>query len=104
LESIQTFYGQLQYIIEVTLPSAELPNIPEKRRFLLACVKPCNTKGRDATSEVTTYERTTTDIFIDIQAIGCVVGRVKKGNMWAFVDRSGDLARTVFVDPAINED
>ena len=57
--------------------------------------------GRDATKEVTTYQRTSTNIFIDLRAIGCVVGRIKCGNDWAIIDRSEELARTVFVDPDI---
>jgi hypothetical protein len=98
-EIVQTFYGQLHYIIEVTLPRSELINPLSKRRFLLAFVEPCLTNGKDATRELTTYERTSATIFIDLQAIGCIVGRIKRGNEWAIIDRSEELARTVFVDP-----
>ncbi|KAF8512125.1 hypothetical protein JB92DRAFT_339875 [Gautieria morchelliformis] len=75
-ETVQMFDGQL----EVTLPRAEHLNIPNKRRSLVACVEPCNTEARDTTREVTTHHWTATGIFIDIQAIGRVVGRVKRGN------------------------
>jgi hypothetical protein len=33
-----------------------------------------------------------------------VVGRVRRGNEWGIVDRSGDYARTVFVDPVQQEE
>jgi hypothetical protein len=59
---------------------------------------PCITEGKDATCELTTYGQVSTSIVIDLQTIGCVVGRVKRGKTWGIVDRSGELARTVFVD------
>ena len=37
-------------------------------------------------------------IVTDLQMIGSVVGRVKRGKEWGIVDRSGDFVRTVFVD------
>ena len=44
------------------------------------------------------YTWMSTTIFIDIRAIGSVVGRVKRYNKWRIVDRSGELAQTVFVE------
>ena len=73
-ETVQTFYRQLQYNIKVMLPHAEVLNITNKQRFLIACVEPCNTEGQDATHKITTYQMTTTEVFIDIQAISCIVG------------------------------
>ena len=54
--------------------------------------------GKDATVELTNYQRTSTPIFLDLQAIGSVVGRIKRGRDWAIVDRSEALVRTAFVD------
>ena len=56
------------------------------------------------TRELTMYTQMSTAIFIDIQAIGSMVGCVKRHNEWGIVDRSGELARTVFVDPESDED
>ena len=98
----QVFYGQLQCIIDVVLPSSDILNITQPQRFLLALIEPCSTQGRDATRELTTYMATTAQIVIDLRTIEwCVVGR---GNEWGIVDRSGDFARTVFVDPEVEED
>lgn len=55
-------------------------------------------QGIDVTRELTTYETTTTPIVFDVRTIECVVGRVRRGSEWRIVDRSGDFARTVFVD------
>ncbi|KAF8579867.1 hypothetical protein K439DRAFT_1620204 [Ramaria rubella] len=92
-EYTQTFYGQLQYIIKIEMPRSNKLGITEARRHLLALVKPCTTGNKDATVEVTTYTQTMSSIFIDLQAIGAVIGRIKHGNEWAIIDRSGDLAR-----------
>jgi hypothetical protein len=60
--------------------------------------------GKYVTREATTYCTTSTEIVIDLQAISCVVGRVKRGRDWGILDRSGDLARTVFVGPQQDEE
>ena len=101
---IQTFYGQLHYILDIVLPRSDLIRLPQRQHRLLACIEPCLTQGKDATKEVVTYRRTSTTIFVDLQVIGSVVGRVKRGNEWAIIDRSEDLARTAFVDRGLDED
>jgi hypothetical protein len=100
----QIFYGQLDCILDLELPASRILNLAEPTRFLLAVVIPCSTGGRDATCEVTTYSGTTTPIAIDLRTVECVVGRVQRGNEWGIIDRSGDFARTVFVDPVDDED
>jgi len=35
---------------------------------------------------------------VDVSSIQCLVGRVKDGNQWAIVDRSGSLARAANAD------
>jgi hypothetical protein len=86
------------------LPLSELHHSAVKRQCLVAFVEPCITLGKDTTKEVTTYQRTSSTIFIDLQAIGCVVGRIKRGNNWAIINRSEDLARTVFVEQELDEE
>jgi hypothetical protein len=98
----QIFYGQLECILDVTLPVSRTPLIPTATRFLLAVVRPCLTGGKDATREVTMYAATTVPVVIDIRTVENVVGRVRRGNEWGIVDRSGDFARTVFVDPEVD--
>ena len=65
---------------------------------------PCSTGGKDATRELTTYTETTAQVVIDLRTVECVVGRVRRGNEWGIIDRSGDFARTVFVDTPIIDD
>jgi hypothetical protein len=101
----QVFYGQLESILDIALPQdAQTLRIPASKHHLLAVVIPCSTCGRDATKELTTYTETTAPIVIDLRAVECVVGRVKRGNEWSVIDRSGDFARTVFTDADVSED
>ena len=56
------------------------------------------------TPELTMYAWMLTAIFIDIQAIGSIIGHMKRHNEWGIVDRSGELAWTIFVDPESDKD
>ena len=103
-EIIQTFYGQLKYVLELQLPHSEDIGIPRKQRYLSGFVEPSITNGKDMTQEYTMFTQMSMAIFIDVRAIGSVVGHVKRHNKWGIVDRSGELAQTVFVDPGSDED
>ena len=104
LQLRQVFYGRLESIIDVELPCTPRLNISAGTRYLLALVTPCSTGGKDATRELTTYTETTAQVVIDLRTVECVVGRVRRGNEWGIIDRSGDFARTVFVDTPIIDD
>ena len=67
------------------------------RTVLLAVITPCVTLGKDATREVTTYLKTTTQVVTDLCTISSVVGRVWTQNRWGIVDRSEETLRTEFV-------
>ena len=79
-EIIQTFYGQLKYVLELQLLHSEDIRILRKQHYLLGFVKPCITNGKDMTWELTMYIQMSTAIFIEIQAIGFMVGCVKRHN------------------------
>ena len=98
------FYGQLKYVLELQLLHFEDIEIPRKQHYLLGFVEPCITNGKDVTRELTMYTRMSTAIFIDIRTIGSMVCRVKRHNEWGIVDRSDELAQTVFVDPESDKD
>jgi hypothetical protein len=100
----QIFYGKLECILDIVLPRAPRINIMTPKHHLLALVTPCSTGGQDATKVVTMYSVTTAPIVVDLRTVECVVGRVKRGNEWGIVDRSGDYARTVFVDAVQQEE
>ncbi|KIO21332.1 hypothetical protein M407DRAFT_80502 [Tulasnella calospora MUT 4182] len=102
-------YGQLHSVLVCELPKSNLLRLQESKVFLLAHITPCDTSIRrggteiwpDATQEVVSYKDTLTSIIVDISAVEVVVGRVKYGiaeKRWGIIDRSGEGARTTFVD------
>jgi hypothetical protein len=91
------FYGRLERIVEYQIPDTKFWGILRGKTRLLAVITPCITNGRDATKCVTTYTDITTQIVTDLQAVECVVGRVKTRNRWGIVDRSSDSSRTEFI-------
>ena len=92
------FYGELIYILECKLGGQHIWKTFRNQTRLLAVIKPCLTKNRDATKTLVEYEDYTTPIVTDLQVIQCVVGRVPRGSKWAIIDRSGDQVRTEFID------
>jgi hypothetical protein len=80
-------YGQLKKILEFETGSqnswCELKNTHQ----LLALIKPCKTRGKDASHQVVEYEDTKESIITDIRNIKAVVGRVKSRGRWIIVDR-----------------
>ena len=96
--------GQIKHVVELQFPHSEDIGNLRKQHYLLGFVEPCITNGKDATRELTMYTRMSTATFIDIRTIGFVVGCMKRHNEWWIVDRSGELAWTVFVEPESDED
>jgi hypothetical protein len=73
--------------------------------WLLALVTPCNTGGRDAVQEYTTYSTQAASVITDLRSIRAVVGRVYSRTDWAIVDRSSALSHAAFeVDDAEDSD
>ncbi|KAJ7652366.1 hypothetical protein DFH06DRAFT_1418733 [Mycena polygramma] len=71
----QVFYGRLEQVLVYELPQA----------------------GKDATEGIVSYNRATTTIVADVQAVSAVVGRMKTRGKWAIVDRTGGLIKPEFV-------
>jgi hypothetical protein len=92
---VHYFYGQLQYIYKVTLPS--FGDQPETIH-LLAFIKPCDTGGMDATKSRVYYTEMGALGVADLTCLVATVGRVPMGNgRYGIVDRSIEEAwPTVF--------
>lgn len=74
--------------------------LPEPKKFLLAVISPCNIEGpgRDASKEVVYYEDLSAETIVPVPAISNVIGRIRVDRKWAIIDRSDDLAATVFTN------
>jgi hypothetical protein len=95
-------------ITECTLPPNRRIGFIRPRIFLLAVITGCDTGGADATVQCVSFDKFESTLqIVDLNAIGSVAGRVQCGTAiprWAIIDRSPELARTVFTDDAPSRD
>jgi hypothetical protein len=99
---LQTFYGQLQHVFVINFSPLDLDlNLDDdSMTVILAAIRTCELDGgvTPLSLDIHYYSRTGALHFVDVTNIQCLVGRVKDGNKWAIIDRSGSLARAVYVD------
>jgi len=98
---LSTFYGRLDFIIECNFPRTPSLRIKSPTRYLLAVISPCkNINGHlDArNSVVMVSDSLEPQTVINLQAVQSVIGRIQRGKEWGIIDRSEEMARTVFVE------
>ncbi|KAJ3485684.1 hypothetical protein NLI96_g4778 [Meripilus lineatus] len=95
----RTFYGQLKNLYTVQLIRL-VPSYPasEPSLFILAAIKTCAISRIHPTLDIHYYEKEGPLEVMDVTSIQCLVGRVRDGDTWAIVDRSGSLSRAVYVN------
>ncbi|KAF7341602.1 hypothetical protein MSAN_02057500 [Mycena sanguinolenta] len=94
---LETFYGQLTHIYRVHLPDA-CPSLHTEgpTTYILAAIRSCTLKPDDkelAGLDIHFYSLHGGLDVIDITTVQSLVGRVKRTDAWAIIDRSGALAR-----------
>jgi hypothetical protein len=100
---LQTFYGQLQHLFVVNFSASarlDLNLDDNETTIIVAAIRTCDVDD-DVTPiglDIHYYSHTGALHFVDANNIQCLVGRVKDGNKWAIIDRSGSLARAVYVE------
>ncbi|KIJ69616.1 hypothetical protein HYDPIDRAFT_106255 [Hydnomerulius pinastri MD-312] len=99
----KTFYGRLQHIFLVRVPTEPALGITSATTIFLAAIAPCqleSTPSHLTSLDIHFYSTvgTTLDI-VDIVCLQCLVGRIPiDGGRWALIDRSGSLARAEFAE------
>ena len=87
----QTFFGELQRIVQLDLPRSFEIHLPKGETILLAHIKTCDaTENEDSFWEYTTMKPS--PHFVDLGTIVCVISRVFDRGYWTFIDRSGPMA------------
>ena len=86
---VQNFFGQLQRILVLELPSTPRLNIAMPTTVILALIK--NVKVT-LTDSVYYYKGFGADEVVDLTTVQCVVGRIWDRDGWAIVDRSDNVA------------
>ena len=87
---LQTFFGQLQRILVLELPSTPRLNLATPTTIILALIK--NVKAT-LTNNIYHYkELGAVNEVVDLTTVQCVVGRIWDRDEWAIVDRSNNVA------------
>ncbi|KAF9237742.1 hypothetical protein BU15DRAFT_88589 [Melanogaster broomeanus] len=92
-------YGRLEKILVCELSTQALWRDMKGCTLVIALVRPCLTRGDDASQKVVEFRDFGQPIITDLRNIKCVVGRVKSRGSWGLVDRSDGCARAVFQAP-----
>ena len=96
-------YGRLEQIMVCELPTDPFLEELSGTTWLLALVTPCNTQGRHAILEHTTYSTQAASIIMDVRSIRAVVGRVQSRTEWAIIDRSPASSHAAFAVDDIDD-
>lgn len=95
----QSFFGELQRVVQLDLPKSLEIHLPEGETILLAHIKTCDaTENEDGFWEYSTMKPS--PHFMDLKTVVCVVGRVFDRGRWTFIDRSGPTAHIEMATPS----
>ena len=95
---LQTFFGELQRVVQLNLPRSSQIYLSQDETILLAHLQTCDAKNNeDGFWEYSSMKRPLH--LVDLNTIVCVVGRVRDRGHWTFVDRSGPTAHVKMASP-----
>ena len=95
---LQSFFGELQRVVQLNLPRSSELHLSQDETILLAHVQTCDaTKNGDGFWEYSSMKRS--PHFVDLNTVVCVVGRIRDRGHWTFVDRSGPTAHVKMASP-----
>ena len=86
---LEIFFGQLQCIIVLELPSTPRLNLAMPTTIILALIKNVKTTLID---NIYRYKELGVNEVVDLTTVQCVVGRIWDRDEWAIVDRSNNVA------------
>ncbi|KAI0369836.1 hypothetical protein BV20DRAFT_1036311 [Pilatotrama ljubarskyi] len=98
----KTFYGQLRQILVINLgpvPSASPPQ-SEPSTLVLGVIRRCIIESDHRALDIHYYRRHGALEIVDITTIQCLVGRVQDRGHYGVIDRSGALARAIYIEEA----
>ncbi|RDX48609.1 hypothetical protein OH76DRAFT_1520526 [Lentinus brumalis] len=95
---IKDFWGQVQniFILRLDTNAAQALGLDAPRVLFLAEITRCRVEAFDDLGNRYYKDMGATEV-VDLNAIQCVVGRIKDRKQWAIIDRSGPLAQAAFV-------
>ena len=85
---MQNFFGQLNRILVLELPSAQQLNLDEPTTVIVALIQEVKTTLRNG---IYYFKNFGVEEAVDLNTLQCVVGRVWDRNEWAIIDRSDNV-------------
>lgn len=95
-------FGQLQYIVKISLPSSRaIPALEDGTTLILALIRPCTVTHVDASLGTRYFKHLGPLQAVDVDFVEGVVGRVRNPearNEWAIIEREGIYRRIRLAD------
>jgi hypothetical protein len=99
---LKTFYGQLQHLYLVRFEEANrVLGLDHPTTVIMAAIRNCKVDDKVEVPglDLHFYSQMGAMNVVDVTALQCLVGRVPDGkDSWAIIDRSGSLARAMYLD------
>lgn len=97
---LHTFYGELQNIFAIKLQGSTGSTSGHQETVVLAGIRACKLDERAPPGGLDIHYYTTEGRYevVDINNIQCLVGRIRDREQWAIIDRSGSLARAMYIE------
>lgn len=99
---VQTFYGQLQHIFVIRFAEECDLDLDGQDTIIMAAVRNCVIEEKHPASsdtlDIHSYMRQGALHFFDVMGLQCLVARVLDGERWSILDRSGSLARAMYLE------
>jgi hypothetical protein len=92
-----TFFGQLQHIFLVCIPTARALGMTKDTVVLLAAIRNCSILTNNDLDMHYYQDLGCLDV-VDITCLQCLVARALDEKTWVIFDRSGSLSRAVAAD------
>ncbi|KAG2024168.1 hypothetical protein CC2G_015286 [Coprinopsis cinerea AmutBmut pab1-1] len=100
-ETPTAFFGQLLHIFVVRLPPAqeldrEDPLLRHPSLYILAAIHRCEVDARNS-MDMPSYKNMGRTEVVDMTTVQCLIARLKVGDRWVIMDRTGEIQQSVHV-------
>ena len=85
---LQNFFGQLNRILLLELPSSQRLNLDEPTTVIVALIREVKATLRNG---IYYYKNSGVEEVVDLSMLQCVVGRIRDRDEWAIIDRSDNV-------------
>jgi hypothetical protein len=91
----RSFFGCLEHVLSFELPALPALHLQSPEPFVLVAVRTCNTNTITPVLgfDLHCYSKMGGLGLVDLTTVQCGIGRVRAGNTWTIIDRTGSLQR-----------